>query len=164
MAAQVSGERLRMIAWRAYAVIALIAALWPVAARAADRVAPGTLQCDFEGWEGGERFDCASRNVRTVYDAAMNLSFFGSRATHEMLRTAFRDLTFHPSRTPIVSADMTSGRLHVFDCRSGRCSFEEIARVAPLACMTVLGTRGCMTFAVRVENLYLCTLMPGLNQ
>jgi hypothetical protein len=130
----------------------------------ADRVPPGTLQCDFEGWEGGERFERASCNVRTVYDAAMSLFFFGSRATHETLRTAFRDLTFHPSRAPIISADMTSGRLHVFDCRSGRCSFEEIAREAPLACMAALGTRRCMTFAVRVENRYHCTLMPGLNQ
>jgi hypothetical protein len=153
-----------MRAWKAFGIFALMVLLWPVTAHATDRVAPGALQCDFEGWEGGQRFSRASRNVRTVYDAAMNLSFFGNRATHETLRAAFRSLTFHPSRAPIVLADMKSGRLHVFDCQSEKCSFEEIARDAPLACMAALSTRRCMFFAVRVEKSYYCTLQPGLNQ
>lgn len=129
-----------------------------------DRVAPGPLRCDFEGYEGVLNYEEASKREREIYALGMGYANRGSHDTHQTLRAAFKDLTFDPVRAPIVSTDLDSARLHVFDCAAERCTKKEIARDAPAACAEALGTRSCMTFAVRVDGNYYCTLGPGFNQ
>lgn len=134
------------------------------AADPVERIAAGPLQCDFEGYEGILNYEEASTDEQDVYALGMGYANRGSRETHTALRAAFADLQFHPTRAPIVSADLETARLHVFDCQTAQCTREEIALDAPLACIEALGTRSCMTFAVRVNGNSYCTLGPGLGQ
>lgn len=135
-----------------------------IAAQQAPRIAPGPLRCDFDGYEGILNYEEASRGERDAYAIGMGYANRGKKETHDTLRAAFVSLTFDPARAPIVSADLETARLHVFDCKTDQCSREEIARDAPKACLDDLGSASCMTFAVRVGGRYYCTLGPGLNQ
>jgi hypothetical protein len=136
----------------------------PASDSTAARVAAGPLQCDFEGYEGILNYEEAAKDERTVYELGMGYANIGSRAVHEKLRADFAALTFVPDRAPIVSADLDSGRLHVFDCATDGCTAQEIAGTAPKACLDDLGASACFTFAVRVKGAYYCTLGPGLNE
>ena len=152
----------------ALGIFAAVAALHARGGSAEDtesrrQVAP-SLQCNFEGYEGIEAYEQASRAEHEAYALGMGYANSGSDEIHAMLHAAFSKLDFDPVRTPIVSADLATGRLHVFDCATERCTREEIARAAPLACVQSLGAGSCVTFAVRVQGNYYCTLGPGLGQ
>ncbi|WOI33066.1 hypothetical protein R1T40_19345 [Tritonibacter scottomollicae] len=128
------------------------------------RVSPTSLQCDFDGYDGIFRHDEASKDERGTYALSMGYTNFGGKDIHDKMRSDFLNLTFDPKRAPIVSADLDTGLLHVFDCKAEHCTREEIARDAPEACMRATGANSCMTFAVRVEGQFYCTLGPGLSQ
>lgn len=130
----------------------------------AERVAPGSLQCDFDGYEGIANYEEASKGEREVYALGMGYANRGSKKAHEALRKKFGELRFDPQRAPIVLADLDTARLHVFDCEGASCTRAEIAQEAPRACAEVLDTSSCMIFAVRVKQKYYCTLGPGLNE
>lgn len=128
------------------------------------RVAPSPLLCDFDNYEGIGRYEEASQGERDVYALGMGYSNYGAAEDHEALLAAFEDLRFDPVNAPIVSADLEQGRLHVFDCAGPTCSRTEIATSAPRACRDAFDGNTCRTFAVRVNNVYYCTLGPGLIQ
>lgn len=130
----------------------------------APRVAPGPLRCDFEGYEGVLNHEAASEGEREVYALGMGYANRGTPEAHAAMRAAFETLDFDPARAPIVSADVDTGRLHLFECATDRCTREEIARDAPAACAAALRAPACMTFAVRVEDRYYCTLGPELDR
>ncbi|WP_417256886.1 hypothetical protein [Celeribacter halophilus] len=130
----------------------------------ATRVSPTSLQCDFDGYDGILRYEEYSKDERGTYALSMGYTNYGSKDIHDKMRSEFLDLTFDPTRAPIVSADLDTGQLHVFDCKAEHCTREEIARDAPKACMHATGAKSCMTFAVRVEGQFYCTLGPGLGQ
>ncbi|SFD81772.1 hypothetical protein SAMN04488049_1362 [Tritonibacter multivorans] len=128
-----------------------------------DRYTAKELQCNFDGYEGILNYEEASREERSVYALGMGYTYYGTAQTHSKLHDAFKKLDFLADRAPIVSADLVSGQLHVFDCKTDRCSREEISVKAPRSCMRALGADSCMTFAVRVNGNFYCTLGVGLS-
>jgi hypothetical protein len=130
---------------------------------ALDRVAPGALLCDLRTHERGEELRQAQQRERQAYEINPGYSMFGSRELHRTMREGFRSLTFHPKRAPLVMADVSTGRLHVFDCATGRCSRQEVQVSALRACAAALQSRTCRFFAVRAGGQYRCTLDVGLN-
>ena len=133
------------------------------AATAVTEGGPATLNCGFDTYDALDRYAELSKNEREFYALGMGYANTGTKAQHETLRNAFDALRFPADRTPIVMADLEGGKLHSFLCEEKQCSRTEIAQDAPLACMNATGAKRCLAYAVRVDNVFYCTIGPGFN-
>lgn len=121
------------------------------------------LNCGFDTYEALDKYAELSANERTFYALGMGYANTGTKDQHAKLLEAFKELRFPADRTPIVMADLDGGKLHTHLCKAGQCSRSEIAQDAPLACMNATGAAKCVAFAVRVDDVFYCTIGPGFN-
>lgn len=121
------------------------------------------LNCGFDTYEALDRYAALSANERTFYALGMGYANTGTKEQHQALRKVFDALRFPAGRTPIVMADLEGGELHTYLCKDRQCSRAEIAQDAPQACMNATGAKKCLAYAVRVDEVFYCTIGPGFN-
>jgi hypothetical protein len=100
-----------------------------------------------------------AQNIATYY--GFRLSEFGPLGPaelHEPLREAVSNLELDPLRTPLINADMNTGRIHVSYCAETRCTNKE-RHAADRACLVELSAP-CILYAIRIDGITLCLLSP----
>lgn len=120
------------------------------------------VRCDFEGYEGFGRYTELTADERRWYAGSLGLQFIGTPDVHRTIREGLAALDLDPDRTPVVTADYDTGRLHVHYCAAEQCSLPELMGVSLLACRKALDTLNCLPAAIRVNGVTICTSQPGL--
>jgi hypothetical protein len=104
-----------------------------------------------------------AENIGAYYTYSTDIfGIQGSDEIHEQLRAEVSALELDPSRTPLIHADLNTGRIRVFYCAETRCTLEE-ENAALRACMDEFSAEHlakCSLYAIRIDGITLCRLNP----
>ena len=125
--------------------------------------APTNFTCEVDGYEqSGKHLELLAQ-ARDTYGEQFGIRYYGEKAVHARLREQASRLQIDPARTPIVNADVDSGKLDVFYCAAQTCTLRELDFDSLKACMSNLGAKSCWNYAIKVKDGLACTLAPGLH-